>query len=71
MLLLLRRHDRQRDRGQLAAQGQAGIVPEKFGDAKVVPQPVGGINCSRVVAVGLGIACAVIRRPSANGWYGM
>src|SRR5215469_750007 len=28
-------------------------------------------NCSRVVAVGLGIGCAVMRRRSANGWYGI
>ena len=44
MLRLLGRDDRQRDRGQIPAHGEAGVAPQGFRDAEVVPQPVGGID---------------------------
>ena len=65
MLLLLGRDDRQRDRGQLAAHGEAGVAPEGFRDAEVVPQPVGGIDDVRPGRVGAPQIGLELRRRAA------
>jgi len=52
MLRRLGRDDRQRHRRQLAAHGETGVAPQRFRDAEVVPQPVGGVNQVRPGRVG-------------------